>query len=373
VAAISNILILMINKIKRLLAIPAPHRKITLVRHFLTRYPNLKNWLVGRCEKKISARSEQDFTGSLEGSRYMASYAHRTAGIGHVLAEYNSGVYFAKRFGLEFLHSKLEEPWESFLGIGSQSSSVEDLWQKGGFELVQLPPIQSNSGEGVQRVHEQIERIRSHKPILFMLHYGQNLFEHHKTGAQLRKVYWEYQQRPNATILREPGRINVAVHIRRRNTMDMKNPSVHDTNSAAYRSRYIELDYFEQLMSIISKVVPEPVFHIFSQGTPDGFEPLLAFKDVRLHLDVDQYNTFHNMAASDILITSPSSFSFKAGMLSPGLKLARYPWWHEIPEDAEWCRIPEEPKLEAERISKFIQSNLPTAQASAAKLYPFAL
>lgn len=204
---------------------------------------------------------------------------------------------------------------------------------------------------------------------------GQNSFIQHTTGLELSCIYWNYSGRRNARILREPGKLNVAVHIRRRNAMDMKNPSVQDSNSAEYRARYIDLDYFKQLMDIILEATPgeSVVFHLFSQGTPDGFEPLVSYEDVRLHLDVDQYNTFHNMACADILVTSPSSFSFKAGMLTPGLKLARYPWWHEVPENEEWCRIPEDPSSEVARISDFIKANLPASRENAALRFPFPL
>jgi hypothetical protein len=49
--------------------------------------------------------------------------------------------------------------------------------------------------------------------------------------------------------------------------------------------------------------------------------------------------TFHRMATADVLLTSPSSFSFNAGLVNPGIKLARSPWWHEIPQGDGWLPV----------------------------------
>ena len=48
------------------------------------------------------------------------------------------------------------------------------------------------------------------------------------------------------------------------------------------------------------------------------------------------------MVVADILILSPSSFSYKAGIISRGIKIAKYPWWHEIPNNSEWLRSDED-------------------------------
>jgi hypothetical protein len=365
----------MAGKLSRLLDIPQPHRNGMIFRTLAGKVPGMEKWRSDRYARRLEQLSSKHGVSGTDGPRYLATTAHRTAGIGHVLSEYNTGLLLARAFDLEFLHSTLASPWEEFLGFGSGFSHVEPLWKQGGFDLVRLPNIDWKASDPVAELKDKVARVRSHKPLLFMPFDGQNSFRQHTTGLELRQIYWNYANRPNSRILREKGRINVAVHIRRRNAMDMKNPSVHDISGEGYRSRYIDLEYFEQLMEIITEALgyEVPVFHIFSQGTADGFEPLLCFPDVRLHLDVDQYNTFHNMACADILITSPSSFSFKAGMLTPGLKLSRYPWWHEIPEDKEWCRIPEEPKNDNRRIAEFIQINLPDAQKNASQIFPFSL
>lgn len=363
----------MLQKIKRLLEIPEPHRSGMVRRVLEARFPERAARRSSKYMSQLSARAGQNKGDG--GGRYLLATAHRTAGIGHALSEYNTGLLMARGFGLEFLHSSLASPWEEFLGFASGYTAAEPFWKQGDFELVRLPRVDWKAGDPIEELRSTVDSIRSSGNLLFVPFDGQNSFVQHTTGSELRKIYWFYKQRSGEKVLREPGCLNVAVHIRRRNAMDMKNPSVHDTSGAEYRARYLDLEYFEILMQSILTALPEErvVFHIFSQGTPDGFEPLLRFGDVRLHLDVDQYNTFHNMACADVLITSPSSFSYKAGMLNPGLKLTRYPWWHEVPQDEEWCRIPEDPGPSQNEVIDFLKQNRPSAMERARQLFPFEL
>jgi hypothetical protein len=78
---------------------------------------------------------------------------------------------------------------------------------------------------------------------------------------------------------------------------------------------------------------------IHSQGDADSLKPLGRFGETSFFLDRDPIWTFHQMASADILVTSPSGFSFTAGLMSHGLKLARTPWWHEIPRTEGWVPI----------------------------------
>ena len=62
------------------------------------------------------------------------------------------------------------------------------------------------------------------------------------------------------------------------------------------------------------------------------------FKNVTYHFNEDELASFNNIVLADILILSPSGFSYLAAIISYGLKIARNPWWHYIPEDNEWFR-----------------------------------
>jgi len=336
------------------------------------RFPSLKAKRSAKREQNLTKLVSSAPTATIaDGPRYLAATAHRTAGIGHVLSEWNTGLIVARELGLQFLHSSVNSPWEEFLGFYSGFENVEKYWSRPDIKIIKLPYIDWKSSNAASALKDQISRIRSPKPILFLLFEGQNSFHQHETGVELRKIYWNYRDRIGAKLLRDPDAINVSVHIRRRNAMDMKNATVHDTTGVGYKSRYLDLEYFEQLMEAVNRSLPQRkiVFNIFSQGDPAHLQSLLRFGDVRFRLSESEFNTFHNLAASDILITSPSSFSFKAGMLCPGLKLCRHPWWHHIPSDNEWCQISENPADDADRITTFIQNHISAAQKAAISLF----
>ena len=335
------------------------------------RYSNLTTWRSNRFANRLTQRClASPVSGAPQGNRYMAATAHRSAGIGHVLSEWNTGLLVARQLGLTFLHSSVNSPWEEFLGFSLGFQDVREVWNKQGVEIIRLPLIDWKNVDVAEAHRSVIEKILSPNPLLFILYDGQNSFRQHSSGPELRKIYWGHPRRIGAKSLREAGTISVSVHIRRRNAMDMKNPTVHDTSGSAYKSRYLDLDYFEQLMDLVNRAVPNQkvVFNIFSQGNPADLDSLRRFGDVRFRLAESEFNTFHNLAASDILITSPSSFSFKAGMLCGGIKLCRSPWWHEIPSDDEWCPTPANPTSESDRIIAFIRSRLPAAQIAAKHL-----
>jgi hypothetical protein len=71
----------------------------------------------------------------------------------------------------------------------------------------------------------------------------------------------------------------------------------------------------------------ELLFHIYSQGSIENFE---CYKndDVVFHIDEDLESTFIGMVASDVLVTSPSTFSYSAAFLTDG-EVYFLPYWHK--------------------------------------------
>ena len=61
------------------------------------------------------------------------------AGIGHQMANWISGYWFAKQFGLQYAHSPFSNlKWEDFLGFGANEFKVLEL-RKMGYKKVMLP------------------------------------------------------------------------------------------------------------------------------------------------------------------------------------------------------------------------------------------
>ena len=130
----------------------------------------------------------------------------------------------------------------------------------------------------------------------------------------IKKCFWEHKDRNvfNNT------KINIAVHIRRENKIDkgIAGSRVTTPNS-----------YYLNIMNIIREKYKNNLqFHIYSQGNIENFK-MLKENDVKFHLDEDIRTTFLELVAANILVTSPSSFSYCAALLSDG-EIYYKRFWH---------------------------------------------
>ena len=111
--------------------------------------------------------------------------------------------------------------------------------------------------------------------------------------------------------------MNVAVHIRRFNTRDCRTGGTDTPDSY----------YLDVMNKIRSKYLQKPLkFHIYSQGEPIIFREYVA-DDVALHLNESIQDTFTGFVFADILVTSQSSFSYVAALLSCGI-IYYQKFWH---------------------------------------------
>ena len=111
--------------------------------------------------------------------------------------------------------------------------------------------------------------------------------------------------------------MNIAVHIRRFNSRDCRIAGSDTPNSY----------YLDVMNKIRSKYIGRPLkFHIYSQGIPTSFSEYIA-DDVVLHLNESIQDTFTGFVFADILVTSRSSFSYVAGLLSCGTVYYQN-FWH---------------------------------------------
>jgi hypothetical protein len=79
-----------------------------------------------------------------------------------------------------------------------------------------------------------------------------------------------------------------------------------------------------------------PIFHIYSQGDVEQFKTVFAGDDIVLHIDETLEDTFTAMVFADVLVTSTSSFSYTAALLSDG-EIYYIPFWH--PPLGDWIII----------------------------------
>jgi hypothetical protein len=231
--------------------------------------------------------------------------------------------------------------------------SLDEVLKTPDIRIVRLPEFDYRIQDPCLEINKIVSCYKPSYPILFVLADGQNLYQHDLFLPEIKSRYFcshslskSYLGKYNTSQLK----LTVAVHIRRGDVELMR-----QNNDGNWKERYLKLEFYEQLLEVISNSLKkynyDVNFNIYSQGNEQEFLSLLSFKNTNLFINYDQYKTMNDMIFSDILILSPSGFSFMAGLISNGFKIARYPWWHDIPNEADWCRVSETPYQDYENIA----------------------
>lgn len=134
----------------------------------------------------------------------------------------------------------------------------------------------------------------------------------------IKNMFWNNKIKDNRIIFKNENCVNVAVHIRRPNPHDNRLQG-SDTPDEYYLNIINQIRKNHERDSAIR-------FHIYSQGEPKSFEKFVA-EDTTFHLNEDLITTFIEMVASDILVTSFSSYSYIAAFLNDGI-IYYHPFWH---------------------------------------------
>lgn len=131
----------------------------------------------------------------------------------------------------------------------------------------------------------------------------------------IKKCFWENK---NKNFFNN-NKFNVAIQIRRANS--------HDRGQAGERATTPNNYYLNLMNSIREKYKDKNIlFHIYSQGNIKDFVDLNNV-DVYYHLNDNIFDTFIGMVASEVLVISPSSFSYIAALISDG-EIYYKRFWH---------------------------------------------
>lgn len=293
---------------------------------------------LGKAQPNIELQGDREF--------YLTGVPNPHAGIGHQLCNWNAALIFAKKYNLKFVHhpllSKLKESkWEKFLNFGDGEFLYDDIVNDNSIEILKLPRIwwdrEDKQGDRVvnEIISEIINSADSGKKILFHLDYDQSVYDYTSVREILREKYWNNRNKHPISLDWQQNTLHIAAHIRRGDVMKMNKTSKN------FQQRWLDNSYFINIIKKIKEILPDRQIsiHVFSQGNITDFQEFKTIdSQVIYHLDEDEYQTFHSMIVADILLLSPSSFSYFAGLISDGIKIATYPWLHEIPENSEWIR-----------------------------------
>ncbi len=137
-------------------------------------------------------------------------------------------------------------------------------------------------------------------------------------AAVLKKIKTIFRSNKQTSNYFNNTNLNIVIHLRRPNPHDIRKDGA-DTPDALFAK------IIDKLRLIYA--ARNPLFHIQSQGSPALFECFKA-PDVVLHLDESVEDAFLSMVLADVLVTSRSSLSYTAGLLSEGV-VYYIPFWHK--------------------------------------------
>lgn len=264
-------------------------------------------------------------------SCYYSARPNPGAGIGHQIANWIAGYWFAQQFRLKFAHIPFStKKWDDFLGFGYGNPQVEDLKKKG-YIIRRLPLFDEKNNAEIQ-LNKRIIQSYEGKRVVFVAE--QDQFYHDQFGVieYIRKKFYSAPSRKNDRLTYSPDNFNIAIHVRRGDILT-------DPNNPNLTMRYLSNDYFEKVLKqVVDNIKVNKPIHIyfFSQGKPEDYPEFASYPNLHWCLEMGAQDSFLHFVYADLLITSKSSFSYKPALLSYGIKVCPRDFWHGYPQGKDW-------------------------------------
>lgn len=282
---------------------------------------------------------------------YYGARPNPAAGIGHQMANWIDGYYWATRkWHLKFAHFPFStQQWDDFLGFGYGESSVPELKRKG-YRLRRLPQFSEDDSASIEMVKSIIASYQG-KKIIFWPPQDHFYKEQYGVMKEIQEKFYNAPARKQDKLIYSNAHINIAIHVRRGDIMvDPQNPNL--------AMRYQNNDYFEkvlkQVVNTIGNVKPIHIY-LFSQGKPEDYPEFAAYPHLHWCLDMTARDSFLHMVFADILITSKSSFSYKPALLNRGIKICPRNFWHGYPTTPDWILAEDNGTFDVNRMASLFR------------------
>lgn len=138
---------------------------------------------------------------------------------------------------------------------------------------------------------------------------------------KIKRIFREGKQKSDYF---DESHFNIAVHIRRLNSHD----------STLVGTDILDCDYLSYIQKLKAQYSSQdPIIHIYSQGDLSSFKETYADKNVVFHINESVEETFGSFVFADVLLTTSSTLSYTAGLLSDGI-VHYIPFWY--PPATNW-------------------------------------
>lgn len=276
---------------------------------------------------------------------YYAARPNPGAGIGHQMANWIAGLWYARQFGLKFAYLPFStKQWDDFLGFGEGETTVAELKHKG-YKTRRLPLFDENNKKEVE-LNKNIIQSYAGRKVIFIAEQDQFYRVQYGVMDDLKRKFYSAPARKNDHLIYSKDNFNIAIHVRRGDIMaDPSNPNL--------AMRYLSNDYFEKVLRrVVDNIHTSKPVHIyfFSQGTPVDYPEFKTFKNLHWCLDMDAQDSFLHFVYADLLITSKSSFSYKPALLNNGIKVCPKNFWHGYPDSKDWILCENDGTFDIEKL-----------------------
>ena len=284
---------------------------------------------------------------------YYSARPNHGAGIGHQMANWIAGYWFAKQFGLKFAHSPFSnQKWDDFLGFGFDNYKVSNLLDMGYIKV--LLPLFNEFNEKEVNLQKQIIGSYKNKKVVFIAEQDQGYRDQFGVSEIIKIKFNNAPSRINDILLYDKAKFNIAIHVRR--TVIIDNKIILEDDSAK-ALRWLSNDYYEkvliQVVENLKLTIPICIY-VFSTGKADDFKEFSKYGDVHFCSDMDEYSTFLHLIKSDLLITSKSSFSYKPALMNDNYKICPRNFWHNYPSDNKWILAENDGKFDISLLNQII-------------------
>ena len=272
------------------------------------------------------------------------------AGIGHQLANWNSGFYFAKKFGINFAHCEFSsKKWDSLLGFGENEVKASELLCDRKFKKVRLPRFDSENEVQIEMINNIIKSF-GNRPILFLLEINQGYTNQFETYKLLSNKFFFATSRANDNLKFEKRKISIAIHVRRG---DINVVNKNENLKLRWQDNTYFINVLNNALNSFIKI-QEYKIYLFSQGNINDFPEFINVKNLEFCLDMNSYDSFIHMCYADILITSKSSFSYKPALISNGVKICPKSFWHKYPDTNDFILADDFGNFNQEQLCKVL-------------------
>lgn len=278
---------------------------------------------------------------------YYTAMPNSGAGIGHQMANWIAGHWYARMFGLQFAHTPFSsEKWERFLGFGVNEQSVENMLNNG-YKKVKLPLFDEHNPAEVALTRDIINSYRGQR-VVFLAEQDQFYKNQYGLVDELRAKFHNVTTRKNDVSIYSKANFNIAIHVRRGDIVAgqaNQNPNL--------LLRWQDNSYFERVLStVVNHVYPQKTIaiYLFSQGVRSEFPEFEKYKNIHFCLDMNAQDSFLHMVNADVLITSKSSFSYKPALLSNGIKISPKNFWHGYPAAQDWILVEDDGQFDTTKL-----------------------